>query len=240
MYRSFINLTSLGGRVKEAEKLYALIKRRRLNTVTNDHCISACAYVFAGGMHRWLGADGRLGFHNGAFVGLSNTQVADIEGPLFRRIEAEDQIPAEFFKRVAGVEPRDVWYPTRDELLANHYLTENRPGATSSLHVMEAAIGTSADAARAKLPQKLGDLLSLIDIKSDGITLMYYYAVASPADRNLLNPNIRQVLAAEVHANTCTKPEMKAAIELGVVYQYHYRSALTGGELFALTVDSCS
>ena len=51
---SVVHLTSSGGRIAEANKLFKLIKERGLNTYVSNECSSACTLIFAAGTQRSL------------------------------------------------------------------------------------------------------------------------------------------------------------------------------------------
>jgi hypothetical protein len=89
-------LQSPGGRIGEARAVYRLIVDRRLNTVTNTYCMSACTYAFLGGSRRWLGVGARLGFHAGHFVGMSQAVVARQQRGFFAEVTARDGVPPAF------------------------------------------------------------------------------------------------------------------------------------------------
>lgn len=235
-----INLTSPGGRIKEAEKLYALIKRRQLNTVTNDQCMSACTYVFAGGARRWLGVNGQLGFHSGAFVGLNAAQVADGEHRVFERIEADDQVPAAFFQRVMGIDSKDIWYPTRDELLANHYLTEKRPGAASSQRELAAMVRVTAERLRRQLPETLGPRLILTEIAPEYTTLVYTYDVLSPDETKYFDQTTQNEMYSQLKTSTCNSKKAENAVEIGIYYQFRFKATVNGVNLLTVTINDCS
>jgi hypothetical protein len=49
-----VHLDSIGGRLGEGEKLFALIRERGFNTYVSSRCLSACTLAFAGGHERFL------------------------------------------------------------------------------------------------------------------------------------------------------------------------------------------
>ncbi len=58
-----LHLDSDGGLVDEATAIGRLVAARGLSTYVPDACASACTLIFAQGRRRYLGPDGRLGFH---------------------------------------------------------------------------------------------------------------------------------------------------------------------------------
>ena len=59
-------LNSDGGRGAIAEELALRIRQRHLNTFVEDHCLSACTYLFLAGIKRELAEDADLGFQSGS------------------------------------------------------------------------------------------------------------------------------------------------------------------------------
>ncbi len=66
-----VRLNSAGGRLLEAQKMSELIKARRLSTLVEKDCLSACTVVFLGGTDRAIMPNARLGFHQPAFRGMT-------------------------------------------------------------------------------------------------------------------------------------------------------------------------
>jgi hypothetical protein len=58
-----LELNSDGGRGQTAEELARRVRERHLNTSVQDHCVSACTYIFLAGANRTLADDAALGFH---------------------------------------------------------------------------------------------------------------------------------------------------------------------------------
>ena len=74
-----IDLNNVGGRVAEAEKLRDIVLARHLSTYTSTMCASACTVVFMAGQQRYLGANGKLGFHRSSFPGWTADQDASMQ-----------------------------------------------------------------------------------------------------------------------------------------------------------------
>jgi hypothetical protein len=235
-----ISLSSLGGRISEAAKLYALIKRRHLNTVVNDQCLSACAYVFAGGAQRWLGVNGQLGFHGGGYAGLREFQIAESERAIVARIEADDLAPASFLQKATDAQAKDVWRPSRDELLASRYLTSRRPGAASSLRELSAMVGLTAARLRKDLPQTLGPRLILTEIVPEQTTLVYIYDVLPPDDTKYFEQNTQYDIYSQFKSDACSNDSTKSAIDIGIFYQFRFRATANGSILYQATINDCS
>lgn len=94
---------------------------RNLPTTVTAECASACAFAFAGGKERLVTGDAALGLHASRnpsvlLAWLKNTTEQDI----FLRRRGFD---AAFIARANDVTNDDLWFPTRDELLAAHVIT---------------------------------------------------------------------------------------------------------------------
>jgi hypothetical protein len=106
-------LNSDGGRAAIAEELALRIRQRHLNTLVEDHCLSACTYLFLAGVKRELGEDADLGFHQPTAPGLIT--VNDIVREMveyYRSVGLREW----FIDRVVATPPDEMWYPTRREL----------------------------------------------------------------------------------------------------------------------------
>jgi hypothetical protein len=118
----WVRLNSIGGRILEAQKMSDLIKARGLITIVGKDCLSACTVVFLGGKERWIGPNGRLGFHQVAFRGMT---VADRRASIARE-EARLQsfgLSRDFAERANKAVPSSMWFPDKDELLREHVVT---------------------------------------------------------------------------------------------------------------------
>jgi len=112
-----LSLNSIGGRLLEARKLADIVRSRKLNTYVEKRCDSACTYVFLAGRDRAATPNARIGFHQPSFTGIDATEQ--------RRMTAEmttvyrlDGLPEWFLQRVSQTSSENMWYPTRDELIA--------------------------------------------------------------------------------------------------------------------------
>lgn len=108
-------LSSPGGRLAEAQKVFDLVRNRGLDTFVSDECSSACTLIFVAGRNRLVGLDGRLGFHGSYFPGVTaaDLQAANDE---WARLYQSAGLSAEFLDRAMQVPPERMWYPTRAEL----------------------------------------------------------------------------------------------------------------------------
>lgn len=107
-------LNSDGGRAAIAEELALRIRQRHLNTLVEDHCLSACTYLFLAGIKRELAEDADLGFHQPSAegVGSGDEQLIQEMVAYYRSTGLREW----FIDRVIATPPEDMWYPTRREL----------------------------------------------------------------------------------------------------------------------------
>lgn len=107
-------LNSDGGRAAIAEELALRIRQRHLNTLVEDHCLSACTYLFLAGTKRELAEDADLGFHQPSAegVGSGDEQLIQEMVAYYRSTGLREW----FIDRVIATPPEEMWYPTRAEL----------------------------------------------------------------------------------------------------------------------------
>jgi len=115
-----IHMNSIGGWIKEAKKLHDLIRSKKLITFTSTHCESACTIAFLGGRERYLGENGKIGFHSASIDGKTT-----VEGTNDEQIKVLRKSGAAyaFINKLVNISPNSMWYPTNQELLDNHIIT---------------------------------------------------------------------------------------------------------------------
>ena len=111
-----IHLNSQGGRMNEAYQLYKTIKERNLSTYTSADCVSACSFAFLAGRERYLGESGRLGFHSTSIGELSGEVAKELNDEVRQTLQTHG-VPNSFIDRALSTSPKDMWYPSKDELL---------------------------------------------------------------------------------------------------------------------------
>lgn len=102
--------------MNEAYQLYKTIKERNLSTYTSADCVSACSLAFLAGRERYLGESGRLGFHSTSIGELSGEVAKELNDEV-RQILQTHGVPNSFIDRALSTSPKDMWYPSKDELL---------------------------------------------------------------------------------------------------------------------------
>ena len=123
-----LHLTSIGGRFVEAEKMYALVRARGLNTYVPWNCESACTLVLAAGRQRWVDPDATIGFHGPSFGAFD--QLAAEEGTReWRRSLVDAGYEPAFVDRGIAIPAEEMWHPTHDELRAARVITDTADGS---------------------------------------------------------------------------------------------------------------
>ena len=94
------------------------MRGRSLETYVEGNCESACTLIFLAGKSRGATPNAKIGFHRATFAGEDDKGL-DPTNPMiaaYRKAGISD----EFLRRVIGTASSSIWYPTRDELIANH------------------------------------------------------------------------------------------------------------------------
>ena len=117
-----VRLKSMGGRIREAQKMSDMIRARKLSTFVMDDCLSACTIMFLGGEERGMLATARLGFHQPTFGGLT---AEDRKAVITReRVRLQSfGLSKDFAERANAAPPNAMWYPEKEELLREHVVT---------------------------------------------------------------------------------------------------------------------
>src|SRR5262249_46937995 len=123
-----LHLNSQGGRLFEGQAIAREVRARGLDTFVEGLCASACTLIFVAGADRGATVDARLGFHS-ASLGLGAMEDADPSGTEFM-LEAYRAagLSPEFLAHVKATPHSGIWYPTHEELLADHVVTRFSQG----------------------------------------------------------------------------------------------------------------
>ena len=119
---SSIALNSIGGHIYEGRGLSKLFTRQSLDTYVYKQCTSACTTAFSGGVKRYLGSSGKLGFHQ-----YKQDLVAHKKSVGFHDATAEQNRDLELFKsrgidhgfldKIFNESSDSMWFPSHDELI---------------------------------------------------------------------------------------------------------------------------
>jgi hypothetical protein len=117
-----VHLNSPGGRIAEAGRIGRLISARKLSTYVVGNCLSACTTVFLSGRQRLISPQGRLGFHQPDFPGLTNEMRRNLIANEELRLR-QLGVSAAFAHKANLAPPDDMWFPSIAELIAEHVAT---------------------------------------------------------------------------------------------------------------------
>ena len=118
-----LHLTSNGGNVYYARQMQYLVHDRGLTTVVDTHCYSACAFVFLGGVERYLVPGAKLGFHRESAPGESAAEINMVEESDAQAMHAMG-ISSSFVDKVFSTPSSDIWVPSADELKQAHVISD--------------------------------------------------------------------------------------------------------------------
>jgi len=148
-----LHLHSSGGRLFEARSIASEVRRRGMDTYVEGLCASACTMVFLAGRDRGATPNARIGFHRPSFAGSDDNSEAGAEQMVaFYRAAGASSA---FIDRVRNTPSASLWYPTRDELLANRIVTRVSLGGETSMDLAHRGIKTADDVAKLLLAQPL-------------------------------------------------------------------------------------
>jgi hypothetical protein len=120
-----VHLDSIGGRVGEGRRLYALIRDRELTTYVSSSCLSACTLAFAGGKERYLLKGAVLGFHRGSFPGSREGERDSVQAAVFRQAGFDGK----FIETALSTPHSDMWRPSEDVLMKARVVTRLSDGS---------------------------------------------------------------------------------------------------------------
>ncbi len=124
-----IVLNSDGGRIYEARGVARLIGEHRLATYVYHTCQSACTTAFIAGSMRYLGEQGRLGFHQYRLKAIHPLINIVDEQEKDRAFYQSQGIAPDLLARIFATPHDRMWYPDPGELIsANvvHQLIQHR------------------------------------------------------------------------------------------------------------------
>jgi len=126
-----IILDSGGGSVSEAKKIFKIISNNKLNTYVENYCASACIDAFLAGEKRSISSKAKLGFHQSTPAALSRDHtIPELMKVLKRDIKFlhKQGVSKEFASKAFEAKPKDMWYPSHQELLEAGVVHEVKKG----------------------------------------------------------------------------------------------------------------
>lgn len=129
---TLVQIESPGGFVIEGMRMARMLEQRKMDTVSLEGCASACTFLLAAGVERYLGPEVRVGFHR------SGTRY----GPVGDGWNETDHKIADYYRRRGTQEAfvqkaltpsiRQIWVAPHADMFASGYATlrwsERKPG----------------------------------------------------------------------------------------------------------------
>lgn len=122
-----LHIESAGGRIAEAEAMMKLLRDRGMTTYTSEYCLSAATFILMSGKERVIETGAKVGFHAGAFPGLTSDQLNEMN-KLVRTTMQSAGVGEPFINRVLATPPEQMWYPTYEEMRASGVITSRTTG----------------------------------------------------------------------------------------------------------------
>jgi len=120
---TLIEIESSGGYVVEGLRMAPLVSDRKLDTVSLDHCESACTLILASGTDRYLGPDVDVGFHrSGAKYSAIASGWSSTDHQMARVLRSRG-VDAQFIQKAFIPSIRDIWYAPHGEMYMAGYAT---------------------------------------------------------------------------------------------------------------------
>ncbi|MEO6276799.1 hypothetical protein [Roseateles sp.] len=113
-----VELSSPGGRVREAEHMASAMKEHRHEARAVGTCASACTLVFLAGNPRQLAPEGQLGFHR-ASTGTYNPVFEELANQELAKTYRELGLPQTMIDTTLRTSSSNMWFVPREELQAH-------------------------------------------------------------------------------------------------------------------------
>lgn len=142
-----VELSSPGGRVREAERMAAALKEHGHEARAVGTCASACTLVFLAGKPRQLAPDGQLGFHR-ASTGTYNPVFEELANQQLAKTYRELGLPQTMIDKTLRTPSRSMWFVPREELLAHELIAPSPRTLAIPLPAANASLADFDDALR--------------------------------------------------------------------------------------------
>lgn len=126
-----LNLSSNGGRLKEVLRLSSEVQKRKLETYTEDRCLSFCTVIFLSGLPRFSTPSALIGFHAPHF--FDGELLGSIGMDEARKLYQSFNLPKSFIDKIFATSNKDMWYPSYQELISLGVVTSTSLGGESNL-----------------------------------------------------------------------------------------------------------
>ncbi|MFL6845431.1 MAG: hypothetical protein ACJ8ER_11190 [Allosphingosinicella sp.] len=240
---SRILLDSPGGRMLEAERMAALIRKRRLDTRVEKDCMSACTSILLAGRERTAPEQARIGFHQPSFPGADAYEMGDaVERTRDEYLAAG--VDRNFVWRALATPAENIWIPSPEELVEANVLTGSDVFVTQggvrrreSLAEMRIRHSLAATAAQinASAPVRVNEAITMERATASGTTLTHYYKVTL---EHVDVAGSRRQLAQSLRRDTCSDAATAVAVGEGARFVHSYSDA-SGRPLLDVAVTQC-
>jgi hypothetical protein len=240
-----ILLTSPGGRMLEAERMAAAIRKRGLDTRVQDHCLSACTSLLLAGRTRTAPETARIGFHQPSFPGLSSYDLSDA----VERTRAEylaAGVESQFVRRALATPAQSMWVPAPEQLIeagvltgSDVFVTEG-PGAPRRETLGEMRVRRQMQAIAAQInsrgPVRVNDISTMERASASGTTLTEHYRIET--DR-LDVAGSRSNLTRSYRREICSNVETALMVSEGGRFVLSYKDG-RGRQVFEVVIEKCT
>ncbi|HEX8125099.1 MAG TPA: hypothetical protein VF548_05905 [Allosphingosinicella sp.] len=237
-------LNSPGGRMLEARRIAALIRKRGLDTRVDDHCMSACTSLLLAGRTRTAPESARVGFHQPSFPGFNAYELRDaIEETRAEYLAAG--VDERFVQRAMTTPAQGIWVPPADLLVEAGVLTGSDvfvttgegPSRRETLGEMRVRRQMQSVAAQINAggPRRVNGFTTMDRVSVSGTTITEHYRIET--DR-LDVAGSRAALSRSYGREICSKVETALMVREGGRFVLSYRDA-RGRPLFDVTVEKC-
>lgn len=224
-----LKLSSIGGRIGEAELLADQIRDRGLDVETVGECSSACTIALLAGAKRWRKRKW-IGFHQPSFPGAGPRERAQMKNAL-RQVYLRAGLPNSFIDKALTSSPEAMWYPTEQELyeanVLNHIPEERLIRDFQSISYYANKNG----------PVKVDAITVLTETKASNKTLTRFFRVsAARADFDV--GKAQASIRATVAESLCSEPMVPQFMAAGATYRFVYRDR-NGAEFMNFNLTKC-
>jgi hypothetical protein len=225
-----LTLSSLGGRIREAAQIAALVKARKLSTVAEGECASACTMIFLASNNRSLGANTVLGFHSPGGVGISDQEARATDSAM-RMSYQNAGLPRDFIDKALSTPSSTLWQPSETELITSGAIQKYAPSRIEQNHSLE------IQNIRKNGPIKVDEYTKSVKGKYVGSNLITTYEVSLEKDEidwKAIAPNV----LSNSQNKLCSDKVLRTLVISGAIYTYVYLDK-NGNNIGTLTVSRC-
>jgi membrane-bound ClpP family serine protease len=120
---TLVQIESPGGFVIEGMRMARMLEQRKMDTVSLEGCASACTFLLAAGVERYLGPDVRVGFHrSGHWYGPVETHWSETDHKIanyYRQRGAQEA----FVQKALTPSIREIWVAPHADMFTAGYAT---------------------------------------------------------------------------------------------------------------------